>query len=99
LQADLPFHYQKYPHDLAPISAELCYVWPVVWEIGGSLRPYNYIIYRHLFPIMPLQLTTTQTYYWPTLRQYPSERGSIVFRYYWVCYNPSRTLDHRYFCA
>jgi hypothetical protein len=35
----LPFHYQQYPHDLAPISAELCYAWPVVWGIDGSPRP------------------------------------------------------------
>jgi hypothetical protein len=27
------------PHDLAPISVELCYVWPVVWRIGRSPRP------------------------------------------------------------
>jgi hypothetical protein len=26
LPADLLFHYQQYPHDLAPISVELCYV-------------------------------------------------------------------------
>jgi hypothetical protein len=29
LPTDLPFHYQQYPHDLAPISVELCYVWSV----------------------------------------------------------------------
>jgi hypothetical protein len=25
LPVDLLFHYHQYPHDLAPISAELCY--------------------------------------------------------------------------
>jgi hypothetical protein len=30
---------QQYNHDLAPISVELCYVWPVVWGIDGSPRP------------------------------------------------------------
>jgi hypothetical protein len=39
LPADLPFYYQQYPHDLAPISFEFCYVWPVVWGIDGSPRP------------------------------------------------------------
>jgi hypothetical protein len=38
LPADLPFHYQHYPHDLAPISVVLYYVWPFVWGIGGSPR-------------------------------------------------------------
>jgi hypothetical protein len=33
------FYYQKYSHDLAPISVELCYIWPVVWGIDGSPRP------------------------------------------------------------
>jgi hypothetical protein len=30
LPADLPFHCHQYSHDLAPMSAELCYVQPVV---------------------------------------------------------------------
>jgi hypothetical protein len=38
LPADLPLHYQQYPHDLAPISVELCYVWPILWGIGGIPR-------------------------------------------------------------
>jgi hypothetical protein len=29
LAADLAFHYQQYLHDPAPVSFELCYVWPV----------------------------------------------------------------------
>jgi hypothetical protein len=36
---DVPFHYQQCPHDVAPISVELCYAWPVVWGIDGSPRP------------------------------------------------------------
>jgi hypothetical protein len=39
LPVDLPFHYQQYPHDLAPILVELCYVWLVVWRIDGSPIP------------------------------------------------------------
>jgi hypothetical protein len=39
LPADLAFHYQQYPYDLAPISVELCYVWPVVWGTDVSPRP------------------------------------------------------------
>jgi hypothetical protein len=35
----LLFHLQQYPHDLAPISVELCWVWPVVWGVDGNLRP------------------------------------------------------------
>jgi hypothetical protein len=30
LPIDLPFHYQQCLHDLASISAELCYIWPLV---------------------------------------------------------------------
>jgi hypothetical protein len=29
LPVDLLFHFQQYPHDLAPITVELCYIWPV----------------------------------------------------------------------
>jgi hypothetical protein len=39
LPADLPFHYQQYPHDLPPISVELWYVWPVLGGTDGSPKP------------------------------------------------------------
>jgi hypothetical protein len=29
LPVDMLFYFQQYPHDLAPISVELCYGWPV----------------------------------------------------------------------
>jgi hypothetical protein len=35
---DQQLHYAQYPHDLAPISVEPCYVQPVVWEIDGNPR-------------------------------------------------------------
>jgi hypothetical protein len=34
LPIELLFHIQQYPHDLAPISVELCYVWPVTGCVG-----------------------------------------------------------------
>jgi hypothetical protein len=39
LPVDLLFHFQQYSLDLAPISVELCYVWPVVEWGSGRPRP------------------------------------------------------------